>query len=473
MKTMGMDRKFIFRMTVSLALLFTAGCADIRLNTLPNPSPTAKLRVFVLPVSGTLPRGNWLTPQAEFAQSSYRATARMLNEKGIYTVVPPAAVQRVTGGQEIPGWQWERNDWELARKAGRALHADYLFIPMRGHSGFLYVKLVMINLETGALFEKLDHSPNMRTPEEQSREQARIFRECYQEIFRRAKGDMLATAIRKGRMAPAASGQTGPEAVEKDSEPASTAAESEAPGGTRLAALEKPPMETPAAPTRAKPEPPEPPEPPKPAGADQPTFRPALPVGPGPGEPPPAPAGMKAEPPPKATDPPRIRAARPGESGEQRTVRSGNPEANLAVAAKAGGGLPAKERLIVYDLQTTAQLNVVALILSEALREELFALGGFELINREDMGQAIQEMKLQQSGLIDDSQALQIGKWLAANQTITGNLGILGDALILQTKRTDLQTMVILSRGSIRAGVGKEQELLDALNALARKLIAR
>jgi hypothetical protein len=89
------------------------------------------------------------------------------------------------------------------------------------------------------------------------------------------------------------------------------------------------------------------------------------------------------------------------------------------------------------------------------------------------MGQAIQEMKLQQSGLIDDKQALQIGKWMAANQTITGNLGIIGDALILQTKRTDLQTMMILSRGSARAGVGKEEELLDALPALARKLITR
>lgn len=394
----------------------------------------------------------------------------MLSEKGIYTVVPPTAVQRVTGGQEIAGWQWERNDWELAKRAGRALHADYLFVPMRGHSGFLYVKLVMINLETGALFEKLDHSPNMRTPEEQSREQARIFRECYQEIFRRAKGDMLAKAIRKGRMAPAAWGQTGPESVEKDWEPASTTAEGEAPDGARLAALEKPPVEKPATPAGAKPETP---EPPKPAGADQPVFKPALPVGQGPGEKTALPAGMKAEPPEKAADPARIGAARPGESGEQKTVQSGNTEANLAVAARAGEGLSAKERLIVYDLQTTAQLNVVALILSEALREELFALGGFELINREDMSQAIQEMKLQQSGLIDEGQALQIGKWLAANQTITGNLGILGDALILQTKRTDLQTMVILSRGSIRAGVGKEQELLDALNALARKLIAR
>lgn len=450
MKAMGMNREFIFRAALLPMLLFLTGCAEIRLNTLPEPARTAKLRVFVLPVSGTLPRGTWKTPHAEFAQNSYLTTLRMLNEKGIYTIVSTAEVQKVTGGQEIHGWQWEKNEWEWAKKAGRALHADYLFIPMRGHSGFFYAKLVMINLETGALYEKLDHAANMRNPDDQSREQSAIFRECYREIFRRAKGDMLATAIRKGRLTPpAASGSPAREAAEKKPDEASEVSAGGAPRQTPIAAPEKRPQ---------------------PAGSPLPGGALTAPE-----EKPAGTAGMKKPEPPKpaAAVPVPHAVADAGESRDRRAIRSGPAEERQTLKAGADGKTSAGQRMIVYDLQTTAQLNIVSLILSEALREELFALGGFDLINREDMGQAIQEMKLQQSGLIDDSQALQIGKWLAANQTITGSLGIIGDAMILQTKRTDLQTMRILARGSILAGVGKEQELLDGLQALARKLIAR
>jgi hypothetical protein len=132
MKRIKMDRDFIFRATICLALFFVTGCAEIRLHSLPDPSPTAKLRVFVLPVSGALSRGTWGIPHAEFANNQYLATARMLSDKGIYTVVSRDEVRKVTEGQETIGWQWERDEWELAKKAGRALHADYLLI--RGFS---------------------------------------------------------------------------------------------------------------------------------------------------------------------------------------------------------------------------------------------------------------------------------------------------------------------------------------------------
>jgi hypothetical protein len=92
------------------------------------------------------------------------------------------------------------------------------------------------------------------------------------------------------------------------------------------------------------------------------------------------------------------------------------------------------------------------------------------MINRADINQALQEFKLQQSGLSDDQQALQIGKWLIANRTISGSLGVIGSSLILQSRMTDLQTMKTISHGSIRAGIGKEEELLDLIPLLARKL---
>ena len=454
MKKARMNRDFIFRAAICVALLFVAGCAEIRLHSLPAPSTTAKLRVFVLPVSGALPaqrkqsRGTWTMPHAEFAINSYQAIGRILSDTGIYEVVSQDEVRKVTDGQETIEWQWEKDEWQLAKKAGRALHADYLLIPTRGYSGFFYVKMVMINLATGKQYEKFDHVANTFDKGMQIREYRKMFHQFYQEIFRQAKRDMMATAIRKGRLAPQASESPVKEVAQKDPEEQLAGSEGVKPEQPKAVAADPAPQK-PASPARE-------------TARKVPGEKPAGPAGVQPEQPKPAEAGKASQ-----------RAAAARESGEQRAVRPAVTEAKQTARPGEDRKASSKQRMIVYDLQTTAQLNIVALILSEALREELFALGGFDLINREDMSQAIQEMKLQQSGLIDDKQALQIGKWMAANQTVTGNLGIIGDALILQTKRTDLQTMVILSRGSARAGVGKEEELLEALPALAQKLIAR
>jgi hypothetical protein len=53
---------------------------------------------------------------------------------------------------------------------------------------------------------------------------------------------------------------------------------------------------------------------------------------------------------------------------------------------------------------------------------------------------------------------------------VTGNLGIIGNTLILQSRMTEMQTMKIISHGSIRTNIGKEDELLNLLPGLVHKL---
>jgi hypothetical protein len=125
----------------------------------------------------------------------------------------------------------------------------------------------------------------------------------------------------------------------------------------------------------------------------------------------------------------------------------------------------------VYDFDATERLNVVSLILTEALREELFILGQFMLVNRENMLHVMHELKLQQSGMVDEKQVIQLGKWLAANEAVTGKLAVLGNFYILQAKRTNIQTMGTLALGSLRCAAGHEDELLSGMPDLARKLV--
>jgi hypothetical protein len=63
---------------------------------------------------------------------------------------------------------------------------------------------------------------------------------------------------------------------------------------------------------------------------------------------------------------------------------------------------------VVYDFDAVERLSVVALILTDALREELFILRRFLLVNSENMMQVMRELKLQHSGLVDEKEFVQL-----------------------------------------------------------------
>jgi hypothetical protein len=83
----------------------------------------------------------------------------------------------------------------------------------------------------------------------------------------------------------------------------------------------------------------------------------------------------------------------------------------------------------------------------------------------------VQEFKLQHSGMVDDKQIVELGKWLAANQAVTGRLAVLGNSYILQAKRTDIKTMGTLGLGTLKCSSGQEEELLVNMPGLARRLV--
>jgi len=79
-------------------------------------------------------------------------------------------------------------------------------------------------------------------------------------------------------------------------------------------------------------------------------------------------------------------------------------------------------------------------------------------------------MTLQQTGLIDEKQAVKAGKGLAASQVVTGKLGMLGKTYILQAKRIDVETFATLGFASTRFAQGQEEDALSMLPGLAKSL---
>lgn len=418
-------RRAVECISVFLVLGSMTSCATIQVNPIPAPPPTAKLRVYVQPLTS---EGMWGTPHEVFVQNQVRRVERFLERTGIYDVVGEQDVRTVLGGRRIERWQLEQDGWAPARRIGEALHADYVMIMERimqrgavGGRDFLFVN-VMISVGTGKAFESRTELVDMTRGDRE--EQRELIRTTYRNIFQSCKQDMLATAVRKGRIGPSA-----------------------------------PPREPAAVPAPTKPEP---------SGASQETPLPA----PKETAPPLQAKQQTPSPAPKKEEPPVVAKASPVPAT---AVQKPGAAPNLP-----GSGLiesPNKEtsakKLVVYDFDTTDQYRTVALILAEALREEVFKLKQFVLVNREDLQKVLEEMALQQTGLIDEKEAVRTGKGLAANQVVTGRLGQLGKTFVMQAKRVDVETLGTLGVASTKFTAGQEDEVLNKLPDFARSLVGQ
>ncbi|MBU1966011.1 MAG: penicillin-binding protein activator LpoB [Proteobacteria bacterium] len=378
--------------SVLLILASLLSCAQIQVASIPSPSQTARLRIFVYPLSGELQKGAWGKSHEEFAEGQIKRAEKMLERTGIYDVVNNADVQSAIGTSQPTRWQLQSNDWALTRRIANAVHADYALIVERGlvGRGNFFWENVLINTTTGKEFGVyLSFWGNIpeNTP-----------KKAYQELFKDAKEDLLATAVKKSRAPSRDRGAASPEEAGQKSAPAH--------GPENFATLQKP--------------------------EQKPTQKPVVPAG---------------------------TALTASRVIDTRTISFDDEP--------AGKG----ERLIVYDLEATENLKITALIISECLREEIYKLGRFTMVNRENMLKVMEEMKFQQTGLVDEKQAVQLGKGMAADHIITGRLGALGGLSILQAKLIHVQSFGTSAIASLKCKQGEEEALLDQLNQLVKKLV--
>jgi len=438
----GQYKRFYPWPALLITILFITSCAEVRLNKIPAPPASPRLRVFIQPITSTPPpgtfpsRGSFWTPHEEFANRQFNLVGKFLTETGIFELTTRKELESIIGKREITGWEWGRKDWDLARKVGHALHADYALITERVIGiGFNFFDTVLINLETGKKFKVFFRFPQDRT---QRLDWQNINLVAYREIFRDAKNDLLATALRKSGVSPHPRISQEPK---PDIRPAPVS----------------PPM------VSKPPEPAKPPEPKPEVKAEiarPPVAKPLLPP-----KEPESRREVKREVPPSpiAKPPAKLETPKPPVAREGKEV---DFEESLGLMTATTG----QTRLAVYDFAANEPFKVAALILAESLREEVFRLGQFILVNRENIVQVMNEMGLQQSGLVDEKQAVQVGKGLAVSQIILGQFGALGKTALLQVKRIDVETQNTLAIGSLKCTVGREEELLAGLTELVKKL---
>jgi hypothetical protein len=393
------------RMLFLLAVLVTAACAEIRVSAIPEPAASPKLRVYVEPFTTFAEpdkhgKPGWDTPHEEFVETQVRLVEKYLAQTGIYEIVSREDVRAAVGDQKLSRYSMERNNWALAKKIGKAVHADYVMVLERGTNSLLREKYffnALVNVETGAKFG-VQYSFEKRGIQGRMKE---IVRASYRDIFKSAKDDLFATAMKKS------------ERIGSSSKSASTPE-----------TVESPPV--------------------KQEEVRQPEVK--------------ITQDQRGESAPMA-------AAVSPDKTEKWIVKNDYED-----ALTQDQGVSAKTKLVVYDLDSPEQYKPAALILSESLREEMFKLKKFTLVNREDLEQVLKEMALQQTGLIDEKDAVKTGRGMAANQVVTGKMGILGKTFVLQAKRINVETFATLGLASTKFGQGHEEEAFDKMQDFAKHL---
>ena len=92
----------------------------------------------------------------------------------------------------------------------------------------------------------------------------------------------------------------------------------------------------------------------------------------------------------------------------------------LAASLALAGTAAAKPRLAVREFENKAGGNIPASAITEMMTTELYEAGLFTLVEREKLHYVGEEIRLSQSGLMDESTAPELGKIKGAQYSMTG-----------------------------------------------------
>ncbi len=129
--------------------------------------------------------------------------------------------------------------------------------------------------------------------------------------------------------------------------------------------------------------------------------------------------------------------------------RSTVTEPALSAPLPQGSGKKATIAVIQFKtLNREAQEINLGDLISESFTTELVNSRAFKIIERAQLDKVVKEIELSQTGFIDTSQAVEIGKMLNADAIITGSVALLAGRLQLNARIIDIESAYVLSAES-------------------------
>lgn len=131
----------------------------------------------------------------------------------------------------------------------------------------------------------------------------------------------------------------------------------------------------------------------------------------------------------------------------------------------------AADIVAVNKLKATGVTENEAQSLTDALRSELGKSGKFQVMERSQMDDILKEQGFQQSGVCDEAScAIEIGKILAVNFIIMGNIGMVGKTYTLSIRFVEVGTGKILKDFTEYYKGNADELLTRVVPTLAQKI---
>ncbi len=154
----------------------------------------------------------------------------------------------------------------------------------------------------------------------------------------------------------------------------------------------------------------------------------------------------------KTQEVPKVQFAKPDQEKQQKVVIKGEK-------IKVG--------IIEFQpLNEEARKESLGIIFSEMLTTAFVNSEAFKITEREQLQKVAKELQLSQSGIIDTSQAKQLGKMVGADAIITGSVTKIGSDLRLDARIIDVQSGIILTAEKI---IGKTD--LYSISSMADRIV--
>jgi TolB-like protein len=130
-------------------------------------------------------------------------------------------------------------------------------------------------------------------------------------------------------------------------------------------------------------------------------------------------------------------------------------------------GEKAKIAIIEFqDLNEEARKGSMGAILSEMLTTSFVNSEAFKITEREQLHKVAKELQLSQSGIIDVTQAKQVGRMVGADAIITGSVTKIGYDLRVDARIIDVQSGIILIAEKM---IGKTD--LNSISSIADRIV--
>lgn len=112
----------------------------------------------------------------------------------------------------------------------------------------------------------------------------------------------------------------------------------------------------------------------------------------------------------------------------------------VSIAEPQGVGAKPKIKLAVIELKSLGVDSNMGVLLTEKLRNDLFAIKTVEVLNREDMKHVLDERDMAESECESETCVMQLGRLAGVSKMITGSVGKLGNSMTITIKCINMQT---------------------------------